>query len=421
MKTIPTKTRRRKSNNESPTAKMNNSRAFMGPGSCLILLGLLLCACTPEPPDPQPSQQGQASTAATHGLGYAGRGLVIVNPERSDRPYYHRLGPISYGQRREHTFTFKNKDSEAITIQAIQPACACVRPLSFRVTAPEAVEGALSRAGSILTIPAGATADLTLRVDTELVASAQQNRDKLVITRMRCTSTATPFLMLELSFKVDRLFSLGRESLALGNIPANGGGGSEVNILTGIPGSAARVLAILSTPKRVRATLESIAGAGELHWQLTAELDPPLQLGPIDGELVLSTTDRDGLGDQGRLTIPFHGTVVPDVTISPHTLSFSAVPQGNEQQLEAVLRSLLPGQRLKVHSSVLRGPSAKHLTCILAAVDPDDRGQSPYWRIILTLGDTHPAGRIDAALEVQTNDPNYPSFSRPLTGLVRAR
>jgi hypothetical protein len=39
----------------------------------------------------------------------------------------------------------------------------------------------------------------------------------------------------------------------------------------------------------------------------------------------------------------------------------------------------------------------------------------------LTLGDTHPAGRIDAALEVQTNDPNYPSFKRRLTGLVRAR
>jgi len=400
---------------------MGNSRAFKGLGSPLILLGLLLSACSSEPPDPQPNHQGQASTAATHGLGHDGRGLVIVNPERSDRPYYHRLGPISYGQRREHTFTFKNQDSEAITIQAIQPACACVRPLSFRVAAPEVVEGAFSRAGSILTIPAGATAELTLQVDTELVASGQQNRDKLVIIRMRCTSPATPFLMLELSFKVDRLFSLGRESLALGNIPANGGGGSEVNILTGIPGSAARVLAVLSTPKRVHATLEPISGAGELHWHLTAELAPPLQLGPIDGELVLSTTDRDGLGDQGRLTIPFHGTVVPDVTISPHTLSFSAVPQGDEQQMEAVLRSLLPGQRLMVHSPVLRGPSAKHLTCDLAALDPDDRGQSPYWKITLTLGNTHPAGRIDAALEVQTNDPNYPSFSRPLTGLVRPR
>lgn len=382
----------------------------------------LFIGCADEPVQPgQPGTAPHASTGATHGLGIDGRGLVIIQPEQPDRPYYHRLGPISYGQRRDHTFVFKNQDAEAVTIQAIQPACACVRPISFRVTEPTPSEGRLSSPNSILTIPPGATAELTLRVDTGLVATNQQNRNKLVTVRMRCTSTATPFLMLEVSFKVDRLFSLGRGAIELGDIPANGGGGSEVNILTGIPGSPARVLAVLSAPDGVITQLEAIQGGSELHWQVTAELEPPLALGPIRGEILLSTTDARGEGSDGRLTIPFRGTVVPDVVLGPPTLSFSAVPQGEQRRLEAVLRSLLPGQRLAVHSPVLEGKSAPHMTCVLLPQGPDDRGQSPYWKIELTLLDSHPSGRIEAILRVQTDDPNYQAFTRPITGLVRGR
>ena len=388
--------------------------------AALCLLALFL-GCSGETPDPRDSSPGSqhASTGPTHGLGLNGKGLVIIHPERADRPYYHRLGPISYGQKRDHTFIFENRDSTAITIQALQPACACVRPMSFQVTKPNIVEGQLSSSDSILTIPSGATAELTLRLDTGLVASNQQNRDKLVSVRMRCTSPATPFLMLELSFKVDRLFSLGREKILLGDIPSNGGGGSEVSILTGIPGSPARVLEVLSAPEGVIATLEPIHGGAELHWQLTAEVEPPLPLGPIAGEILLSTTDAGGQGTEGRLSIPFNGTVVTDVLLGPPTLSFSAVPKGHEQRMVAVLRSLLPGQRLLVHSPRLTGPSAQYLSCALLPQRPDQNGMSPYWKIQITLLATHPAGRIEAALEVQTNDPNYPRFERPLTGLVR--
>ncbi|MDE0904613.1 MAG: DUF1573 domain-containing protein [Planctomycetota bacterium] len=400
---------------------MSIMRTTLGKTLLTSLLGCLLGACNQEATPHEPAGGGHATTNATHGLGQNGRGLLILNPEQSSRPYYHRLGVISYGQRREHTFTFQNHDPKPVTIQAIQPACACVRPISFGVTSPTAIQGVLSRHNSILTIPPGATADLVLRIDTDLVATAQQNRDKLVTVRMRCTSEATPFLMLEVSFKVDRLFSMGRDTIELGDIPMNGGGGSEVNILTGIPGSPAQVLAILSAPDKVQAKLETIHNLGELHWQLTAELDPPLALGPVQGEIVLSTTDSEGLGEEGRLTIPFRGTVVTDVVLSPTTLSFSLVPQGKEQRLEAVLRSLLPGQRLRVHSPILTGPSAEHMLCDLEAIGADDEGNSPYWKVGLVILSSHPAGRIEASLTVQTDDPNYPLFTRGLTGLVRGR
>ena len=393
----------------------------------LLALTALLAAstssCGGEPPsgggDQLPREGVVPTTAATHGRGVHGRGLVITSAEDPSRPYFHRVGPMSTGIRRGHVFTLRNDDPVPVTIQAVQPACACVRAIALETVGDEPRRGRLSGPGGLLELAPGETAALTLRVDSDLVGEEEHNRDKLVVVRLRTTSEETPFLMLEVSFRVERLFTLGRAELDLGRLPANGGGGSEVQILTGLPLSQARVLEVLEAPSWARLTLDEIPTAAEPHWMLVAEADPPLQRGPLSGKVVLSTTNGEGWGDEGRLVLPISTRVVDDVVLDPRNASFAQVSEGIEAQLELSLRSLLPGQLLAASADPLTGASAPHARLELRTAGPGDDRRSSWWRATVTLLPSHPAGPIDLSVHLRTDDPGYARLTRHLTGEVR--
>lgn len=382
----------------------------------IALSAPLLTACGEGGQEPLEGQDPLLpTTAASHGRGVAGRGISILDPQDPGRPYFHRVGPISYDVRRALTFQFHNGDPEPVDILGIQPACACIRPVEL--TTEDGVRGRLSGPGPLITIPSGGVARLELRLDTAIVAPEQQNRDKLVVVRIRTSSAESPFLMLEVSFKPERLFTMGRAELNLGAIPANGSAGSEVQILTGLPASPARILEVLESPPGMTIGLEELSTGGEPFWLLTAEVDPPTPRGALAGDIVLSTTNGEGWGEEGRLTIPVRGQVVDDVILEPATLSFGSAARGTT--LEATLRSLLPGQRLLLSETELTGPSAPHLSLRAIPRSGDEQSGAPWWTLEVTVLESHPQGPVQAELWTRTNDPSYPEFRRPLVGSIR--
>ncbi|MBL6721146.1 MAG: hypothetical protein ISQ08_07015 [Planctomycetes bacterium] len=395
---------------------MRDSRA----AGLLMAAALLLGGGCGEGGSAEPAGGGRVpTTAAAHGRGVLGRGLVITSAADPSRPYFHRVGPMSTGVRAAHTFTLRNDDPEPVAILALQPACACVRPVSLETVGEPPRRGRLSGPGDLLVIQPGEEAALTLRIDSDLVGEEEHNRDKLVVVRLRTSSVETPFLMLEVSFRVERLFTLGRAELDLGRIPANGGGGSEVQILTGLPGSLARVLRVEQAPSWARLDLQEIQTGGEPHWMLVAEVDPPLDLGPRSGEVVLATTNGEGWGEDGRLVLPLRAQVVEDVVLDPRSATFSEVRQGQPAELELSLRSLLPGQLLRAEAAGLEGPSAPHARLDLQPAGPGSPEASSWWRATLTLLGTHPAGPVDLTVRLTTDDPGYSALERRVTGFVR--
>jgi hypothetical protein len=398
---------------------MRGSRASAG-GLLLTAGALLLGAGCGGSGSEEPTGSGHVpTTAAAHGRGVLGRGLVITSAEDPARPYFHRVGPMSTGIRAAHTFTLRNDDPEPVSILAVQPACACVRPVSLEAAGKPPRRGRLSGPGDLLVLQPGEEAALTLRIDSDLVGEEEHNRDKLVVVRLRTSSNETPFLMLEVSFRVERLFTLGRAELDLGRIPANGGGGSEVQILTGLPGSLARVLRVEQAPAWARLDLQQIQTGGEPHWMLVAEVDPPLDLGPRSGEVVLATTNGEGWGEEGRLVLPLRAQVVEDVVLDPRSATFSEVRLGQPAELELSLRSLLPGQLLRAEVAALEGPSAPHARLELRPAGPGDQETSSWWRATLTLLESHPEGPVDLTVRLSTDDPGYAELERRVTGFVR--
>jgi hypothetical protein len=192
-----------------------------------------------------------------------------------------------------------------------------------------------------------------------------------------------------------------------------------VQILTGLPGSLARVLRVEQAPAWARLDLQQIQTGGEPHWMLVAEVDPPLDLGPRSGEVVLATTNGEGWGEEGRLVLPLRAQVVEDVVLDPRSATFSEVRLGQPAELELSLRSLLPGQLLRAEVAALEGPSAPHARLELRPAGPGDQETSSWWRATLTLLESHPEGPVDLTVRLSTDDPGYAELERRVTGFVR--
>ena len=167
------------------------------------------------------------------------------------------------------------------------------------------------------------------------------------------------------------------------------------------------------------ANLETIEVAGQPAWRLSVKLPALTNIGPIQDEIVLRTTDRDGVGEDERLTVPVHGQVVADIGVFPETLSFGMLSQGESGELEAQVLARVPGARVKIVGAEIDGPLAEHVELEYRPVRGDAVGRSKEWRIHMKAAGSIPVGRATGTLNIRLDDAQYPELSAKVLAVVR--
>ncbi|MFT4538295.1 MAG: hypothetical protein ACI835_000728 [Planctomycetota bacterium] len=346
-------------------------------------------------------------------------GLYILNPGPDARPHFHDYGHVPFGDAATHVFQMRNGDPEPITIKSLQGGCACIRVSRISCTTQDGTTttGNPRSKKSVIVIPPGAQLDLAVRMDTSQLRNP--NKEKLEILRMMTTSIVTPYPTFELHVKSQQLFQFSPRRLLFGDVPSSSGAESMTRIVTSGFGDQAKVLEVIDPGKHCEAVLEQGFLNGEHLWTVRVRLPEFLSKGPIIDEIVLSTTDENGEGNEGRERIEILAQITGDIVMNPRLLSFGSKPLGSAALTQGVLRALVPGTRVLVQSIEIEGDAAKHLRAEAVAIGPDSNGASHQWDILLHLDDQVPAGRFDGKLRVLLDDSQTPEVVVNYSGFMR--
>lgn len=373
--------------------------------ACLLALSLGACS------------KNQTVSA---GLGVLVGELDADGKSLEDRPNYHDFGEVPFGDVLSHTFTLTNKDPRPVKILSTQGACSCTSVQGIRTyneETGETLDGNLSAEDGILELQPGQVAEFVIRVDTRKIR--KPNMDKLNIMRVRTDSLESPFLMFELRVLAIELFQATPRIMRFNDVPESYGATLKTDMITAKRGSPVRVLGIERDGQRVSAELEESTINDEYVWTLVVTVPEQTKLGPLEDEIVLRTTNSQGIGDDGRFTIKVHAQVVHDIIATPRHLNISGFSRTEPARAEALLKTLVPGRRVSITDTVLQGPSSDLLDVEIEAVDPDANGRSSRWNIALTSAGGLPPGRIDGTLVLVLDDSQQPEVRLPYRGIVQ--
>ncbi len=343
---------------------------------------------------------------------------IVVDAPGEERPYFHDFGEVPRGDILEHTFRLRNAEDGPISLLDTQGTCSCTSVRRIRAVLPDGttVEGDPRKKDGMLDLPAGAVAEMTVRMDSSKAAA---NHNKLEVLRLRTNSTRTPYLTFEVRFFPRQLFQVTPSVLDLQDVPQGAGKSGKVDIVTGVKGSPARILGIAQQGEHARAEISETFSLDESLWVVNVTWPANQAMGAFKDTVVLSTTDAKGEGAADTLEIPVWARVVSDVVIYPQQINLGALQQGESKTVSAELRALTPGLYTKVRKAFAEGESSGHIEIASEAVAPDSLGRSKTWKLSIAVSPGLPPGRIDAVLVVSLEDEQFPEVRAPLVGYVR--
>lgn len=331
--------------------------------------------------------------------------LEVVDPQNPDRPFFHDFGTLDHGEELVWSKTLENVGPEPVTILTARGACACTILHSIVFAGPEGEEiesvSDFTRA-EIGEVPAGGTATLHIKL---LTIHSTANQNKLPLFRITTNSAQQPFSTFELRFFPVQSFIVAPSHLTLDQVPTSHGAEASVKLLAADPGAGAKVHRIVSSPEGLTTRLESTVFAGEEIWFLYGTVDPITPIGAIHGEVVLATSDPEGVGDENRISVPVFVRVVPDAVLEPGLISFAAVESGSEKTVDAQVVSLIPGSTLDVVETKIVGRTSDHFRVEAEPVRPNVDGRAKKWLVSTTLLASHPTDFIGGELVVTLREP----------------
>ncbi len=360
----------------------------------LVLTASILASC------------GSDSSSATPRS--SGPGLVFENAKAS-RPYFHDFGDRLWGERIEHTYRLVNREGRTVVLQDLLPDCGCTQPQAA-VVLPDGsrVDGGIETRSIGLAVPAGATLEVRIGLDTTRVE--RPNQHKLAQVRLRCDSDVTPYLTFELHVLVKRAFRAAPTEAVLKDVPQSAGKRVRLDVTTENTGDGSRIRGIEAVEGPFHAELAETSAGAESLWVLIVSADPGSNLGPHSGKIVLGTTRDDGTGVGQHFEVQVRAVVVEDCVIDPRVLAISR-EKGAATMANVI--ALVPGAMIGVKRVRFEGGASTILRADHEADSPDTDGRASRWRLAIRAEGELPREAFSGRLIVELDDPALPFIDVP--------
>lgn len=373
-----------------------------------LLIALLLgiaAGCGDNGAATAPSNTGGAPPSA-QAPAVPGQGLLeTIDPQDPSRPRFHDFGELIHGDGLTWVARFRNSGAGPLRILNAQAACGCTRLSTMAVREPGGAAPKIIKAfrGEVIaTVPAGAELEISIEVLTAFTAA---NQRKLALFRLTTDSELEPYVTLELGFLPTRPFMFAPTEARLLNTPTSHGGMARVKIIVDRKETLARILGVETSPEGLDVDLVTESFGGEFVWYVDVRVAPLTPLGVTRGDVILRTTDRDGEGEEGRLTVPVIAQVVPDVVMGKPLITLGAVASSEGALFESDLNALVPGARLKVLETRVESAVPLTLDIQTTPINPDADGRAPVWSVRISMAPGAPPGFISGDVVFVLDEP----------------
>ncbi len=292
------------------------------------------------------------------------------------------FGSVERGATVEHTFVLANAGDATLRIDNVKSSCGCtVAVVSDRDVAP------------------GREGRVTVTLDTARMAGT---KTKTVTVYTNDPAAVSSGLTLTGQVLADVVVT--PNPLYLGRLRRGEPSRHEAIVTTGRPGATFQVVAVEHPNPALHAHVEPRAdGPGQ---RIVVELDRNMPLGRISEQLTLRTTSPR----EPVITLPVFGSVEGDVAVVPPQVTFGVASRGEDPERELTIRNR--GRRPLGVTRIAVQP--RQVSYRLREVE-----DGVEYRLTLRLEDGAPAGKVEGAVEIFTDNPDESHIVVPLYAIVR--
>lgn len=342
-------------------------------------------------------------------------GLVRIGDiQNPARPHFHDFGEVPPGATLEKVFTYENREGRPVRILKVDSSCICTVP-SLRAIVREGGEERTIKGDPYdpvekLVVPAGALAEVTLRVDPSAVK--EPNVDKLVTIRVTTDSPNSAYLKMEAHLVVREYFQVAPSTADFGRVALSDGASMELAIVN-YDESGRTVGEVLEAPEGIRAQVIPHPTSDKPAWLVDVRVDAGREPSVLSGELTVGTRLADGSA-ASPLTIPVRALIVPDIAVTPPQISLRTEADGVGHSVDVVARS--SSRLFRVVEARVTGDLSRHLTVSAEPVEPSPEGSAQRWTVRVsgaTLGDTQTL--LSGAVVLDLDDPDVSRLEVPIS------
>ena len=309
-------------------------------------------------------------------------GRATAAPQVTVDASLHDFGSVERGTQIEHVFRLRNAGTDLLHVEHVKGSCGCtVAVISERDVAP------------------GDSAAISVRLDTSRISG----RTAKTVTAYT-DDPAAPAIALTLTGEVLADLAVAPTPFYLGRLERGVPVRRELRVGPARPGVDYTVTSVEHTNPALHPMLwPTDDGFGQ---RVILDLDGNLPLGQVSDQLVLHTTSPR----EPTITVPVFGTVQGRVVVLPPQVTFGITRGAETPPREVFIRTRggrpLNVQRVTVPTDVV--------TYELATLK-----DGTEYRLTLHLREGLPAGKVQGAVDIFTDDPDDDHLIVPLYAIVR--
>ncbi|MCP5003168.1 MAG: DUF1573 domain-containing protein [Planctomycetes bacterium] len=329
---------------------------------------------TPTPPVPKASPAGGTDKSDTAQQAYKKPEISFGNPDFD-------FGKIFKGEKVEHIYTFENLGKGVLEISKVKTSCGCTAAVLSNKTVQPGEKG---------------------EIKATFNSSSYGGKIRKNLT-VFSNDTNTPLFKLSLSGEIIEEVTLKPKNVNFGSIHV----GKQITktiTVSSLTELDLKIEKISASKPFVKAVVKEKTEEGFL---IQVSLKDHIKLGRFNGRIHVETNSKR----QKKVTIPFFGEVVGDITTYPKKIYFGNITEGREVDQKLFV---------KINKENVKILEAKITPDFLSTKITEKYEQkNPHCLIEIKLHKNATIGKLDGMLELTTSSESQPLVQIPILGDIK--
>lgn len=290
------------------------------------------------------------------------------------------FGKIFKGQKIEHIYEFENRGKDVLNIGKVKPSCGCTAAILTNNTIPPGETGAIKATFNSSTLSGNVTKSISV------ISNDPEH----------------PSYKLSISGEIIEEVSIKPKNIDFGSVPLGEKRNKTVTIKSQTTPDF-KIKKIISSKPFINV---SMAEEKDGEYVISIALEHNPEIGRFSGGIYLETNSQR----QKKVTIPFFGEMVGDITTYPKKIYYGFVTKGKELTHKLFVK--INEDNIKI-LDIKTSPDY-----VSAEIVEEGEKDDHHYLIEVTLHAEAIAGKIGGLLELHTNSMIQPVVIIPLMGEI---
>ncbi len=289
------------------------------------------------------------------------------------------FGDVYSGSKVEHTFRFKNNGKGELKITKAKSSCGCTAAIISSKNIPENEYG---------------------EVKVTFNTQSRSGKAKKRVT-VYSNDPDTPKYKLSIFGNILEEVVVNPKRVDFSRVAFEKGATKEISVTSGTD-LKLKIEKVESSNQSVIPTLKE----DENGYIITASVKEDTDYGRFNGSIFVSTNSKN----QKKLTIPFYGEVIGDLSVYPPRISCGVIPEKKERVFPVF--AIIYNNDVKIEK-VEASPA------FIGTSISETKSSRKTFKVQTIIKDNAPVGKINGELKIFTNSKIQPLITVPISGMIK--